>query len=329
MEPLTFTCPACGRLLRYEPEQAGDPYECPDCGGRGTLPPMRLAPLDEEPSQEAEDEGPATVALEGGDNPSLPPRAAEEQLLWEEAARRAKKRKLRRSWRPVHRGLTVLLFSWLAVTLLATVLLLGVTYRWLQILFPLEGASISQEGVGVFGILFFLAESAGLYGYRLCLQAPKDQGIRDWARVAFGLAAVRNVACLSASVAYLLVSADARLALGVFTIVAAGLFFGQWFVGTLMLRAIAHSIQSQWLMQMAWTEIFLLGGAVLGLSAILCAYFSFAGGSPEGFAELGVVEGAWLRLFVGCGGAVLLVVLWLAAVWRLRLLNFLRGSIEA
>jgi hypothetical protein len=329
MEPLTFTCPSCGLPLRYDYDEAGDPYECPGCGGRGTLPAMQLLPLEDERRQEPDEHDLAPPTLEGGENPPAPARPAELQVIREEAERREKKRKRRRAWRPVHRGLTLLLFSWLAVTVLATILLLGLMYRWLQVLFPLEGKSVSKEAAGVMGILFVLADSVALYGYRQCVKAPKGEGVRDWAWLSLGLAAVRNVACLTTSIVYLVVSLESFKVLGIFTIVAAGLFFGQWFVCTLLLRAVADALKSHWLIRMAWNNVFLLSAAVLGWLATLCGYFVVAGGSEEGFRELGLVEGAWLQIMVSCGGAALTVVLWLAVLWHLRLLNYLRGAVEA
>jgi hypothetical protein len=328
MEPLTFPCPSCGRLLCYEFEQAGDPFECPGCGTRATLPGIQLQPLDEGPRpEEPEDLGPAAVPLQAN-APPPPPRAAEEQMLQEEADRRARKREQRRLWRPVVRGLTVLLFCWLAVTVLATILLLGMVYHILRILFPLTGESLSKEAVGVLGILFFLAESVALVGYRLLQNAPKEEGIHDWAWVSFGLAAVRNVACLGTSIAYLTVDLESRTALGVFTIVAAGLFFGHWFINTLLLRAVAYALKSAWLVRMAWNNIFLLTVVVLGWTFTLCLLVTYGGEHGEGFEQVGMLEGAWMRIFVSCGGAVLGFGLWLAVVWHLRLLNYLRGSIE-
>jgi hypothetical protein len=327
MDPLTFTCPACGRRLSYDYEQAGDPYECPGCGSRGTLPGIPLAPLDEE-IIELEDEEPAAVPLQGGPSPPPPRRVSEQELLQEEEDRRARARRRRRDWRPVHRGLTWLLGSWLAVTLLATLLLMGIGYMWLRVLFPLSATTMTKEAVGVFGILFVLAESAALYGYRQCLNAPVELGLHGWAWAALLLAVGRCIACLSTSIVYLVVSMEHKQALGTITLLTAGLFFGQWFLATLLLRAVAYTLQTQWLLKMARRQLFLLSGLVLSGSALLCGFQTGAGGTKEGFEKLGMFEGAALQICVSCGGAALSFLLWLAVVGHLRLLNYLRGSIE-
>jgi hypothetical protein len=325
MDTRNFPCPSCGRLLTYEFDQAGDPYECPGCGARGTLPSIRLVPMEDELVEPEEDESAAAPQM-GAEKP--PRRVSEEELLQEERDRRAQARRRRRDWKPIHRGLTWLLGSWFVVTLLATVVLLSIGYSWLQVLFPLTSTALGKEAIGVFGILFVLAESVALYGYRLCLNAPRELGLREWIWAAFLLAVARSVACLSTSVVYLVVSWEDRRTLGIITILAAGLFFGQWFLSTLFLRAIAYTLKAQWLLKMARRQLFLLSGLVISWSLLLCAFLSNARGTKEGFEEMGRIEGALLQMCVSCGGAALTFLLWLAVVGHLRLLNYLRGSLE-
>jgi hypothetical protein len=333
VELLTFPCPACKLPLRYDFDQVGQPFLCPACGTRGTLPEPELLPHHEKgrpPEEEQFQAGPAQPGLEllGGLAASPPEMPVEQELLHDLALKRLRKRGRAKAWRHVRRGLTLLLLSWLIVTVLATLVLMGVIFNCLKVLFQPEGSSPGIAAVGVLGVILVVAESVALYGYRLCMAAPPEEGIRDWAAVALGLTAFRNLACLGTSILYLARTAEIDRTLSIITILAAGLFFGQWFVALLLLRAVAYAQQSFALIRSAWNAVFLMIAVVLGWALLLCLFFGKAGGSEEGMMKLGLVERGWLRLFVGCGGPVLAFGLWLAFVWHLRLLNSLRGCVE-
>jgi hypothetical protein len=331
MEPLTLQCPSCGRPLTYDLGRAGEPYECPRCGARGTLPGITLqAVKEDEPVEEEElepiEEEPDPLPLVGG-AASPPPRPVAPELLDDLLAGRTTRRQRARAWRIVRRGLSVLLVSWLAVAVLATVLLLVIFYRFLQFLLPLKETAPGPELAGALGLVMVLAESTALYGYRLCLVVPREEGLRDLVWVCLGLAVVRNVACLTASIAFFVVDeADVR-AVGIYTIIGAGLFFGHWLIWLLLQRGLAYALREQWLMRMAQRIMALLAFILLTWSALWCGFFSATGGTQEGMARLGLVEQAWITVLFSCGGSVLTFLLWVAVVGQLRLLNFLRGVI--
>jgi hypothetical protein len=367
MEPRTLACLTCGRSLSYDISQAGDPYECPGCGTRGTLPLLDLVPLekadeellldyaDDEPvpapaptpvvpidlvplKEEEEllldyaDDEPAPapgalpdhVPLVGGLEPPPIAHPVQEELLNEEIARRVRRSKQAKPWRAVRRGLTVLLVSWLLVAVLATLLLVVTGYHLLQFLLQMDNTAPSLPFAGVLGILLVLAESVALYGYRLCLEVPPEEHLRDLVRVCLGLAAVRNVACLTTSIAFFVVDPNNVRTVGIFTILGAGLFFGHWFVWLLLQRGLAYARREQWLMRMAQRIMALLAFTLLAWIIIWIVFFS-AGGSKESIEKQGMIEAAWVTVTFSCGGTLLTAALWLAILWQLKLLNYLRG----
>jgi hypothetical protein len=336
VEPIKFTCPTCKLLLSYQPHEAGEPYQCPQCGDRGVLPP---APDQGPPRPPGAlpvfDRPPAPIAPLRAGSPDFeviedePPRVRsalpplQERALVRQAP--TSWRKYVRGWHRVRLGLQIILLAWLAMCLLSALLVLGVFFRCAQFLAGSEEPLTEGSAfVGGLGLLVVLAESAALWGYWCCLEVPRQGTLRAWAWAVFGTAVARNFACATASI--LFVANPGEGAKAVAFIVAVALFFSQWLVCTLWLRALADHLREYWLLRMVWNDIFLGVFTALGWALLLCVVFVFfLAAGDQGVPEL---QDMGVRAFFGVGGMLFSILVVLSFLWHARVLYSVEIMIE-
>jgi hypothetical protein len=256
--------------------------------------------------------------------PALP---VAEELVSGRILDEPERRQRKKAWRQVQRGLTVILLAWTVLTLLGTFLLVGLAYQFVHVLGS-GGPPLPLAVPGVLGVVVVVVEFAALRGYGLCLGAPPEERLRDWIWVAMGVTVARNCACLGASVLFLMPGAVSDRTLVLTTVLAAGLFMGQLFVTSLMLRAIAYAQKSHWILRMVWNSVYINLATLLGWSFLFCLLFVVVGPSAAAGPMTGEYDSVIARLIGGCGGLVLSGALFLCLLWHLRVLYHLRNTIE-
>jgi hypothetical protein len=292
MQLLTHPCAECGTLLQYRAASGEMPYKCPICGREAFLPPTPR-PEDEIVKKQLDA---AAAALE-------------------------KVRKVRKRWRRMRRGLTVLCFCAAASLLVVSVGLVGYIHIWLSGLWAWPDSGSGAGFLAVIGLLLGLIDLVSYFAYPFFRQAPRSAGLRPLikANVAFGV--LRNLACLGNGLAVLAFglapgTAGARIAL----VLAGVLFLVQWTLQGLLLRALAHAKCSAYLLRKLHDFLFLLGCNVL-VGAVMLASWP-KGGPPPAITDWPVTM---MASFLGLMSAILT---WLCFASYLRITLALRMLID-